>query len=106
MIEIEVYEDAIILDGHASDSCCCAAVSAAVQTVLCYFDLMGYDQGDVVEPYEDHGGHMTIYLDKFLGWDIVMSLALVRTLEAQAKAWPGEIKVTHMGFYCREKLSR
>lgn len=96
MINVRVFEDAIEIKGHASDKNCCAAVSAAVQTVLCYFDLMGHDMSDIVEPYEDHGGYTLIHLDKIVGWDIVFFIALVRTIEEQAKAWPGEIEVTRM----------
>ena len=98
MIRGQLYENAIAVDGHARRNTngaaeCCAAVSAAMQTALAYYDVCGYDRKDITSPYQDHGGHMVIYTDRIKGDDNAMILALVDILRAQADTWPDDMKI-------------
>ena len=101
MIRVQLYENAIVVDGHARRNTngaaeCCAAVSAAMQTALAYYDICGYRRDDITSPYQDHGGHMVIYTDHIKGNDNRMILALTDILQAQAETWPDEMRIEVM----------
>ena len=95
MIRVKLYENAITVDGHAKREIC-AAVSAAMQTALAYYDICGYSRKDITSPYQDHGGHMVIYTDRIKGDDNAMILALVDILRAQADTWPDDMEIEVM----------
>ena len=95
MIRVQLYENAIAIDGHAKRETC-AAVSAAMQTALAYYDICGYSRKDITSPYQDHGGHMVIYTDHIKGNDNRMILALTDILQAQADTWPDEMRIEVM----------
>jgi len=98
MIKVKIYDNAITIDGHAKrdgngDAACCAAVSAAVQTAAAFLLRAGYEEGNIFSPYEDHGGHFTMFTGQIQDNDWAIVTALTDILMAQAYAWPGEIEI-------------
>ena len=98
MIRVKIYKNAITIDGHAKrdengDAACCAAVSAAVQTAAAFLLRAGYEEGNIFSPYENHGGHFTLFIGQIQDKDRAIVTALTDILMAQAYAWPGEIEI-------------